>query len=187
MNRGSVRWPPDSTRTLRLIVALGAMLASAGCIIASVLTWIQVPDGAAISGWGHIVGGQPDGNNTNINDALQGLTTATYRPGVLAMIVGVLALLAAFGIALVSRGEKPHRIPAAVLVLCGVGGIAWGLIRGVAPGDLASLYPGGVTSSGIGPWLTAGCSVILLAAAVVVFTGVLDPPPTVRHRGIQPR
>jgi hypothetical protein len=187
VSRRTVTRPAETTRTVRLIVALSAMLASAGCIIASVLIWIQIPDGAAISGWGHIVGGQPDGNNTNINDALQGFTTTTYRPGVLAMIIGVLALLAAFGIAVVARGEKPHRIPASLLVLCGVGGIVWGLVRGIAPGDLASLYPGGVTASGTGPWLTAGCSLVLLAASVVVFTGVLDPPPQVRHRGIQPR
>ena len=184
----------DSTRRLRLLVALGAMLASAGCIVASVLTWIGTPDGAAISGWGHIAGGQPEGDNTNINDAFQGFTTFTYRPGVLVAVIGVLALLAAFGIALIARGEKPHRIPASLLALCGIGGVTWGLIRGIAPGDLNGLYakedglyPNGMTASGPGPWLTAGCALILLAAAVVVFTGVLDPPPPVRHRGIQPR
>jgi hypothetical protein len=174
-------------KTLRLIVALGAVLASAGCMIASLLTWISLSDGTggttSISGWGGITGGQIDGQN--INDAMAGF--ATYRPGALSVVIGGLALLAAFGIALVARGDKPHRIPAAVLTLCGLGGLAWGIFRGVSPGDLAGVLGSGEGSSGPGPWLTAGCSLFLLAGAVAVFTGVLDPPPPVRRRGIQPR
>lgn len=177
----------DPTRTLRLVVALGAVLASAGCITASILTWISLPDGTggatSISGWGGITGGQIDGQN--INDAMSGF--ATFRPGTLSVVIGGLALLAAVGIASLARGDKPHRIPASVLALCGLGGLAWGVLRGVSPGDLAGVLGAGESSSGPGPWLTAGCSLILLAAAAVVFTGVLDPPRPVRHRGIQPR
>ncbi len=187
MSRRGVTRPADITRTVRLILALSAMLASAGCIIASVLTWISLPDGTggitSISGWGGVTGGQIDGQN--INDAMDGY--ASFRPGTLAVVIGGLALLAAFGIALVARGEKPHRIPASVLALTGLGGLAWGIFRGVSPGDLAGVLGSGEGSSGFGPWLTAGCSILLLASAVVVFTGVLDPPPPLRHRGIQPR
>ncbi len=174
-------------KTLRLLVALAAMLAAAGCIVASVLTWISLPDGAggttSISGWGGVTGGQIDGQN--INDAMDGF--ASFRPGALSVVIGGLAVLAAFGIALVARGEKPHRIPASLLALCGLGGLAWGIVRGASPGDIAGVLGTGEGSSGVGPWLTAGCSLILVAVAVVVFTGLLDPPPPVRHRGIQPR
>ncbi|MET3806450.1 hypothetical protein ABIB25_003465 [Nakamurella sp. UYEF19] len=176
----------DRRRTTRLVVALCVVLASAGCIGASTLVWFTVPGGASISGWGHISGGQADGNGQNINDVLAGLTTSTYRPGVLAVVIGVLALLAGLGIALVARGEKPHRIPAALLALCGAGGLTWGLLRALSPGDLAGLYPDACNGSGLGPWLTAASSVVLLAAAVVVFLGLLDPPPPVARRGIQP-
>lgn len=179
--------PVDATRTLRLLVALAATLTSAGCIVASSLTWISLPDGTggttSISGWGSVTGGQIDGQN--INDAMVGF--ASFRPGLLSAIIGGLALPAAFGIAILTRGDKPHRIPASVLTLCSLGGLAWGIIRGASPGDLAGVLGAGEGSSGVGPWLTAGCSLILLAAAVVVFTGVLDPPPPTRHRGIQPR
>lgn len=174
-------------RTLRLWVALCAVLAAAGCIVSSALTWIRLPDGAggttAISGWGAVTGGQIDGQN--INDAMDGF--ASFRPGALSVVIGGLALLAAFGIAILARGEKPHRIPAAVLALSGLGGSTWGVVRGVSPGDIAGVLGAGEGSSGAGPWLTAGCSVVLVAAAVVVFVGVLDPPPPVRRRGIQPR
>lgn len=175
------------TKNLRLGVALGAILACAGCIIASVLPWISVPDGTggttSISGWGGVTGGQISGQN--INDVMDGF--ATFRPGTLSVIIGGLALLSAVGIALVARGDKPHRIPAAALTLCGLGGLAWGIFRGAAPGDVAGVLGAGEGSSGWGPWLLAGCSLILLAAAMVVFAGVLDPPPPIRHRGIQPR
>ncbi len=177
------------TRTRRLVVSMAGLVASAGCILASTLTWLSVPDGTggttSLSGWGGVSGGQISGQN--VNDALAGF--ASFRPGGLAVVIGGLSLLAAVGIALVARGRQPHRIPAAVLMLGGAGGLVWGLLRGTSPGDLNGTYADvrSQISSGAGPWLTAGCSVILLAAAVVVFTGLLDPPQPVRHRGIQPR
>jgi hypothetical protein len=179
--------PADQTRTLRLIVALCAVLASAGCVVASTLTWLTLPDGAggttAVSGWGAISGGSQI-SGENINDAMNG--NATFRPGMFAVVIGSLALLAAIGIALVARGRTPHRIPAAVLVVCGLAGLAWGIIRGVSPDSAGVLNPG-EGASGVGSWLTAGCSLVLLAAAVVVFTGLLDPPKPLGRRGIQPR
>ncbi len=180
----------DQIRTLRLIVALCAMLGAAGCIAASTLTWLSLPDdtGGAItlSGWGAVSGGQISGQN--VNDVTQGF--ASYRPGALSVVIGGLALVAAFGIALVARGQKPHRIPASVLTLCGLGGLAWGLIRGISPGDLSGVYADvhSQISSGLGPWLTAASSVVLVAVAVIIFAGLLDPPPPLLvRRGIQPR
>ncbi len=180
----------DRIRTLRLVVALCAIVGAAGCIAASTLTWLSLPDDTGglvtLSGWGSVSGGQISGQN--VNDVTQGF--ASYRPGALAVVIGALALVAGFGIALVSRGEKPHRIPASVLTLVGLGGLAWGLIRGISPGDLSGVYADAHSqiSSGLGPWLTAGSSLVLVAVAVVVFAGLLDPPPPlVLRRGIQPR
>ena len=98
------------------------------------------------------------------------------------MVIGAFALVAAFGIALVARGQKPHRIPASVLTLCGLGGLAWGLIRGISPGDLSGVYADvhSQISSGLGPWLTAAVvGACCWLSAAVIFAGLLDPPPPV--------
>lgn len=167
----------DPLRTRRSITALVALLSSAGCVAASALTWLSLPDGVggstAISGWGAISGGSQIAGE-NLNDALNGL--ATFRPGMLAVVVGGLGLLAAIGIAAVARGDKRHRVPAAVLALAGLTGLAWGIVRGLAPDSVQLLGPGENGGSGTGPWLTAGCSALLLATAVVIFIGRLDPP-----------
>ena len=51
------------------------MLAAAGCIASSVLTWLSLPDGAGgttlVSGWGAISGGSQIAGE-NINDAMNG-------------------------------------------------------------------------------------------------------------------
>jgi hypothetical protein len=158
---------------------------AAACIGASLLTWLSLPDGAggttSLSGWGTVSGGS-DIAGENINDAMDGL--ATYRPGLLPLLIGAFALLAALGIAVVARGPKPHRIPAALLALCGLAALVWGLVRILHPDSLGLLDPG-EGSPGAGPWLTAGSGVVLLAVAVVVLLGVLDPPPPIRATGIQ--
>jgi hypothetical protein len=150
------------------------MLAAAGCIAASVLTWLSLPDGAGgttlVSGWGAISGGSQIAGE-NINDAMNG--NATFRPGTLAVIIGAFALLASIGIALVGKEQWPHRIPAAVLTLCGFAGLAWGILGVIRPDSVGVLGPG-EGSSGAGPWLLAGCSLVLLAVAAAIFAGLLD-------------
>lgn len=170
---------------LRLPVALCAVAAAAACIVASTLTWLTLPDGAggttSVSGWGGVGGGSQIAGE-NLNDAMNG--NATFRPGVLPVLIGAFALLAALGIALVARGRKPHRIPAAVLALCGFAALGWGILRVLRP-DSVGLFEPGAGSAGAGPWLTAGSGIVLLAVAVVVLTGLLDPPPPLHRRGIQ--
>ena len=171
----------------RLLVALCAVVAAAACIAASLLTWLSLPDGAggttSVSGWGTVSGGSQIAGQ-NINDAMNG--NATFRPGLFPLLIGAFALLAAIGIVLVSRGPKPHRIPAAVLAVCGVAALGWGTVRVLHPDSLGLLDPG-EGSPGAGPWLTAGSGVALLAVAVLVLRGVLDPPtPPTGRRGIQP-
>jgi len=170
-------------RSVRLMTAMVGILAASGAVVASFLTWLMLPDGAGgttyVSGWGAISGGSQIAGQ-NINDALNG--NATFTPGTLAVVIGVAALLAALGLALVARGRQPHRIPAALLTLCGLGGLTFGVIRGLSPDSIGLLEPG-QGSNGPGPWLLAGCSVVMLAAAAVVFVGVLDPPKPIRGSG----
>ncbi len=185
-----------STTGTRSVVAFGAVLASAGCIFASFLTWFTLTDSGgttSVSGWGAVSGGQIPGEN--INDALNG--NATFRPGLLAVVLGSLALLAALTMTVVSTGSSPMRIPASMLGVCGVGGLIWGIVRGAAPDSLGLETAGQSGGAGVGPWLLVGCSGILLAVAVATFCGLLDPQPgmragtlrrpPVRRRRIQPR
>ena len=172
---------------LRIPTALVGIGAAAGCLLASNLTWLALPDGAggttAVSGWGSISGGSQIAGQ-NINDAMDG--NATFRPGLLAVVLGTVALLAAVSIALVARGARPHRIPGTVLVVCGLGATIWGVLRSIRPDSAGVLEPG-EGASGIGSWLTAGCGILLLVVAAAALGGLLDPPRPVRRRGIQPR
>ncbi len=164
-----------------MVVALSVIAAAAGCLVASGSSWFAVPDGTGgttrISGWGTVTGGQISGGN--IND----LGQVGFRPGGLAVVVGGLALLAGLGIASVGKGRRPHRIPAVLLAFCGLTGLCWGVVRARWPGTLGGAYSAAEVSGGTGPPLLAGCSLVLLAAAVAVFTGLLDPPPPPARRG----
>jgi len=175
--------PVSTRRWIALVAALGAVLA----IVASFLPWISTDteDGGStsITGWGGITGSSGIAG-TNLNDVLDG--AGTYRPGLIAVIAGVVALIAAIALASVSRGERPHRITAAVLTLCGMVCAGWGFYRGLDPGD-ANVFDPGETTAGLGPWLTALAGVILIVAAVLVFLGLIDPRPIATgRRGIQP-
>ena len=96
-------------------------------------------------------------------------------------------MVAAIAIAAYPSGARPHRVTAAVLALCGLACVGWGMFRGLDPGD-AGVFEAGDASAGLGPWLTALGGVLILASAVAIFAGVVDPQaPVVRRRGIQPR
>lgn len=102
--------------TSRHVLALVALLAGLMMIIASFSVWLTLPDGTGgtttISGWGIVSGGSQI-SGQNVNDAMTGF--ATFRPGPIPLIFGVLAVLSAAAVAVVARGERPHRIPAAVM------------------------------------------------------------------------
>lgn len=153
----------------------------------SFLPWINAgtEDGGntTITGWGGISGSSAIAG-TNINDVLDG--AGTYRPGVIGLIFGVITVLAAIAIATVTKGQRPHRITAAVLTLCGLVCLGWGSFRGVDPGD-AGVFEAGDVTAALGPWLTALGGAIAIAAAALIFAGLIDPRLPAGRRGIQPR
>ena len=173
----------------RLTLAGLALAAGLLAVVGSFQTWITAPTETGgvtrVSGWGAI-GGDSQLAGTDLNDALDGVST--YRPGMLALAFGALAVVTAVVLASVVIAPRPHRIPAAVLALCGVALAGWGAVRAFAPGDAGVFLPG-EASAGPGPWLVLAAGVVLLAVAAVVLTGRLDPPrpPERLRRGIQPR
>jgi hypothetical protein len=178
---------PSARQAARRWVAAVAGLGGLLMIGSSFLPWISTDteDGGstAITGWGGITGSSGIAG-TNLNDVLDG--AGTYRPGLIGLACGVITLIAAVAIAAVTKGERPHRVTAAVLILSGLAGVAWGVFRGLDPGD-AGVFEAGDASAGFGPWLTALGGVITLAAAVLIFAGTIDPRLADGRRGIQPR
>jgi len=142
------------------------------------LAWLRFPDGAggvtSISGWGTVSGGQINGQN--INDLLDG--HATFRPGTLSLIIGCLGAAVAVAFALGERTRAhpgsagPQRIPTAALAVLGLAGLIFGIYRGIAPDPIGLAAPG--SSSGVGPWLSAGAGGAMLVVAALVLLGLLD-------------
>jgi hypothetical protein len=170
-------------RWVAAVAGVGGGLA----IGSSFLPWISTAtvDGGttSITGWGGITGSSGIAGS-NLNDVLDG--AGSYRPGVLGLIFGSIALIAAIAVASVSNGRRPHRITAAMLSLTGLICTGWGVFRGIDPGD-AGVFEAGDVSAALGPWLTALGGVLMLVAAAAIFAGVIDPPPPQTRRGIQPR
>lgn len=179
----------EHSRTVRVwiggLAVVGGLLAS----VATFLPWLttDTEDGGmtSITGWGGITGSSQIAG-TNLNDVLDG--TGTYRPGLIGLVFGLIAAVAGLVIMVyLPEGRRPHRVTAAVLSLCGLVCLGFGLWRGLDPGD-ASVFEAGETSAGLGPWLTVIAGALILTAAAQVFAGRIDP--SVSHparRGIQPR
>ena len=58
---------------------------------------------------------------------------ATFRPGLIPLLFGGLALPAVLALALVTGGARPHRITGALLAGCGLVTLGWGSWRRLAP------------------------------------------------------
>lgn len=177
---------PDRTAGMRRVIAAVAAIGAALAALASFLPWIGTnTEGGGtttITGWGSIAGSSSIAG-TNLNDVMD---SWTYRPGVIGLIFGGIALVAAIAVAARGTGVRPHRITAGVLAVCGVLCLVWGLARGIAPGE-AGVFDAGETFAEMGPWLTALGGLLIVAAAVVVLVGRIDPPAPGTRRGIQPR
>jgi hypothetical protein len=167
----------DPRAGTRRIVGLVAAAAALLLIIASFLSWISTPmqtgGRTTISGWGTISGGSDEVNGANLNDLMTGV--GSYRPGAIALIAGVVALIPAVIISVTRPGRRPNRIVAVVLGVSGALALAWGVARTIAPGNAVGVLPAGQATVGVGPVLTAVAGLMLLAVAVVIIAGVLDP------------
>jgi hypothetical protein len=178
---------PDRTTKVRRAVAAVAAVGAITAALASLLPWIgtDTEDGGttSITGWGSISGTSSIAG-TNLNDVMD---SWTYRPGLIGFIFGTIGAVAAISLAAnAGRTSRPHRITAAVLTLCGLVCLGWGVLRGIVPGD-AGVFDAGETYAAIGPWVTAAGGAVMIAAAVVVFAGRIDPPMPTARRSIQPR
>lgn len=155
-------------------------------LIASFQVWLRLPDGAGgtstVSGWGAVAGGSQIAGQ-NLNDAMAG--QATFRPGLMPLLFGGLALPAVLALAVVSGGMRPHRITGAVLAGCGLVTLGWGIWRGVAP-DSVGLLTAGEGSPGVGQWLCIGGGLLLVGVGLALLLRALDPPAVPAARGIQP-
>lgn len=179
----------DRSATRRVVLSALASLGGLLAFVATFLPWLSADteDGGrtSITGWGGITGSSQIAG-TNLNDVLNG--AGSYRPGLIGLIFGIVAAIAGVVIMVhLPEGRRPHRVTAAVLTLCGVVCLGFGLWRGLAPGD-ASVFDPGETSAAFGPWLTVIGGALMLVSAAGIFTGRIDPVVSrpVR-RGIQPR
>lgn len=161
-------------RAAGLVAGAGGLL----LIVSSFLGWITTPmdtgGRTSISGWGLISGGSDEANGVNFNDLMSGV--GSYRPGAVALIAGVAALIPALIIAVTGPGRRPNRVVAVVLALCGAVGLVWGLARVIAPGDALGVLPGGQATAGAGPYVAAFGGLLLLLTAGAILGGFVDPP-----------
>lgn len=175
--------PKRRTRQLTALVAAGGGVLA---FVAAFLPWIatETVDGGTttISGWGAIAGASEIAG-TNLNEVLEGWT---YVPGLVGLICGIIAIVAAVVLATVPGGRRPHRITAAILGVCALVCLGWGLFRGLVPGD-AGVFESGDTHARFGPWMLVIGGALIAAAALAVFSGRVDRPAIPHRQGIQPR
>lgn len=151
--------------------------------------WVVIRNpGAAdstLTGWG-LIGGVRDSAGQNLNQLIAGLPGAgSYRPALFPTALAGLTLMA--GIWLLTR---PSKLAAAGAVGSALFIGAWGLYRGLVPGDVAGIVEEGGATTGIGPWVVLGAAVGIVAAVVPVLIAGPPAPPArsaSRSRGIQPR
>lgn len=179
----------EKSSTTRVVLGALALLGGLLAFVATFLPWLSAgtEDGGrtSITGWGGITGSSQIAG-TNLNDVLNGV--GSYRPGLIGLIFGVLAAIAGVAIMVhLPDGRRPHRVTAAVLTLCGLVCLGFGVWRGLSPGD-ASVFDPGEAAAAFGPWLTAIGGVLMLVPAAAIFAGRIDAAAgRPARRGIQPR
>jgi hypothetical protein len=170
-----------------IAVAGGALMVSA-----AFLSWLTTATDtggiSSISGFGAISGDNSVAGG-NLNDLLATGGLGTYRPGLIGLVFGITAILSGSTVAAVRpSGQRPFRIAACLILLAGVAGAGWGVLRGMAPGT-GGVFTDGSGNAGVGPWVTATGGVLLLLVAGWLFAGRADRTVVAagrRHRGIQP-
>jgi len=171
-----------------LIAVSGGALMVIGAFLSWLTTTTETGGSTSVSGFGAISGDNSVAGS-NLNDLLATGGLGTYRPGLIGLVFGLVAILS--GGVVVSarpRARRPFRIAASLLLLAGIAGAGWGVLRGVAPGT-GGVFTDGSGDAGVGPWVTASGGVLLLLVAGWLFAGRADRTIDAadrRHRGIQP-
>ncbi len=178
----------DTRQPARMAAGLVAAAGGLALVGSSFLGWIttaMVTGGStSISGWGTISGGNDLVDGVNFNTLMDGL--GSYRPGVPAVVIGAVTVIPGLILAVTGPGRRPSRVVGALLAVCGLAALAWGLAKVIAPGDAVGVLPAGQGAPGAGPILAAVAGLAILVSAGLLLGGLLDPPaPTVR-RGVQP-
>lgn len=171
-----------------LIAVAGGALLVIGGFLSWLTTTTETGGTTSISGFGRI-----SGDNTvagsNLNDLLSTGGLGTYRPGMIGLVFGLLAILAGAVVATARpRAQRPFRVAACMILVAGIAGAGWGVLRGVAPGT-GGVFTDGSGSAGVGPWVSAAGGLLLLLVALWLFAGRADravQDAARRHRGIQP-
>lgn len=170
-----------------MIAGAGGVVMAIGAFLAWLTTATETGGRTSVSGFGAISGDNPL-SGTNLNDVLSTGGLGSFRPGLVALVAGAIAVLAGSAAAM-SRptGRHPFRIAAALLVLAGVAGLAWGLFRGFVPGT-GGVLAAGEGAAGAGEWVTAAGGLLALATGCWLLSGRADlrrSDPSTRHHGIQ--
>lgn len=185
--RPAVRRSPRTGLPGGVICAAGGAL----LVIAGFLGWLSTATDTGgrttVSGFGSI-GGDNTVVGGNLNDLLDSSGLGGYRPGLVGLILGIIAIASGIAVALQRpSADRSFRVAGVLLAVVGVIGLSWGLLRGFVPGTAGVLMPGD-SSAAAGPWLTAGGGLLVLVAAGWLLAGRADPDHTdlpQRHRGIQ--
>jgi len=170
-----------------ICAAGGALL-----VIAGFLGWLstatETGGRTTVSGFGSI-GGDTTVVGGNLNDLLDSSGLGGYRPGLVGLILGLIAIPTGIAVALRRpAGGRAFRAAGVLLAVVGVTGLCWGLLRGFVPGTAGVLSPGD-SRAAAGPWLTAAGGLLVFLAAGWLLLGRADPgrvEPAPSRRGIQP-
>lgn len=192
MRRGRGRGgetPPDGRRSARSTAGMVAVAGGLALVGSSFLGWITTPmrtgGRTSISGWGTISGGSSLVNGVNLNTLMAGV--GSFRPAVPVVIAGAVTVIPGLILAVTGPGARPSRIVGAVLAACGLFATVWSLIKIVDPGNAVGVLPTGQAGVGAGPVVATVAGMAVLAVAVVLLAGLLDPPEPAARRGVQPR
>lgn len=178
--------PPRTGLPAGLLAAGGGALMVIGAFLAWLTTSTETGGRTSVSGFGAISGDTPLASS-NLNDLLSADHLGTFRPGLVGLVVGGIAVFAGVGAALVRpSGRRPFRVVGVLLVAAGLVGLGWGLFRGVDPGT-GGVLATGEGSSGAGPWLTAAGGLLVGLSGGWLLSGRADArcDPVTRHPGIQ--
>lgn len=177
-----------AARPSRWPVAALTISGAIALIAAGWLTWLRTAVDAGgvttVSGWG-LIGGPTETAGTNINELLELAGLGSYRPALIGLVFGGLALPVGLALAVRAPRLTTIRVLGAALWLCAVAGLGWGAYRWAAPGTAGVLQPGEGTA-GWGPVITVVGGLLLAGAAYLLATGRIDPVEPVQRKGIQP-